>query len=348
MKVTPFILALIIFFQLRSQEKQTNIIFMIGDGTGLSQITAGMYANGNKTNLEQFGVIGLIKTHTSDNLVTDSAASGTSMASGVKTQNGVIGFDLNGTEVSSILEDCEKMGYNSGLIATSSIVHATPASFYANVSSRRLYEEIALQLVESEIDYFIGGGREHFNKRTDNRNLITEKNSFKFVNNLSEFESSQNERVGFFTSDLEPKSILEGREPKLANGIQSMLTKLDAKEKSFFLMVEGAQIDWGGHANIENYLLSEFKDFDEAIGIAIQYTKANPNTLLIVTADHETGGTALNSGDIKTFTPKLNFTTKNHTASMVPIFAMGKGAENFAGIYDNTLIYNKLKSVLAQ
>ena len=131
---------------------------MIGDGMGLSQITAGMYSNGNKTALEEFTFIGLSKTHSHNSLVTDSAASGTAMASGVKTLNGVIGINIKNQKVKSILEISKERGYQTGLIATSSIVHATPASFYAKVLSRKEYQKIALQMSESVVDYFIGGG----------------------------------------------------------------------------------------------------------------------------------------------------------------------------------------------
>ena len=138
---------------------------MIGDGTGLSQITAGMYANDNKTNLESFEVIGLAKTHSLNALVTDSAASGTAMACGIKTMNGVIGIGVDNVHKESILELSKKKNYATGLIATSSIVHATPASFYANVVSRRQYEDIAFQMSVSDVDYFIGGGKKHFVRR---------------------------------------------------------------------------------------------------------------------------------------------------------------------------------------
>ena len=147
---------------------------MIGDGMGLTQISSGMYANNNSTALEGFEYVGLSKTHALGKLVTDSAASGTAMACGVKTYNGVIGIDGKNKSHPSILEICQEKGYKTGLIATSSIVHATPASFYAKVISRRLYEKIAYQLSQHKIDLFVGGGKDYFTKREDNRNLVNE------------------------------------------------------------------------------------------------------------------------------------------------------------------------------
>ena len=328
------------------QEGPTNIILMIGDGTGLSQITAGMYANGNKTHLESFPVIGLSKTHSSNALVTDSAASGTAMACGVKTLNGVVGISMSNEYRLSILELSKEKDYKTGLIATSSIVHATPASFYANVISRKQYEDIAFQFSIGEVDYFIAGGKKHFNRRSDRRNLLKEMTDWEFTTNLKGFDASMNSRVGYFTNDDEPLPIREGRKPSLQAATASMLKKLNNDEGAFFLMIEGSQIDWGGHANDLGYITSEFIDFDKAIGEMVQFVETHPNTLLIVTADHETGGLGLSAGNVKNFTPKGGFVTGGHTASMVPVFAMGVGAENFSGIYENTAIFDKMLAVL--
>ena len=333
---------------INAQDEPTNIILMIGDGTGLAQITAGMYANGNKTNLESFKVIGLAKTHSSNSLVTDSAASGTAMACGIKTMNGVVGIGMDNANQESILKLSKKKGYGTGLIATSSIVHATPASFYANVVSRKQYEDIAFQMSISEVDFFIGGGKKHFVRRNDGRNLLDEMKGWQFTTSLKAFDESTKAKVGYFTNDDEPVRIVEGRKPELKNGINSMFKKLSAKKNPFFLMVEGSQIDWGGHANDLRYITTEFKDFDEAIGQAVAFVKENPNTLLIVTADHETGGLGISSGNIKNFKPKGGFVTGGHTASMVPVFAMGVGAETFGGIYENTAIFDKMLAVLSK
>ena len=148
-------------------QKPVNVIFFIGDGTGLPQISAGNYVNDNHTAFEDFQYIGLSKTHSYDNLVTDSAASGTAMSSGIKTRNFVVGLDENKNPIPNILELCQSNGYKTALIVTSTIVHATPAAFFAKISSRYKYEEIALQLTKSEVDYFMGGGKKYFTSRTD-------------------------------------------------------------------------------------------------------------------------------------------------------------------------------------
>jgi alkaline phosphatase len=329
-----------------AQEKTpTNIILMIGDGMGLTQISAGMYFNGNKTSLENFPVVGLSKTHSSNALVTDSAASGTAMASGVKTLNGVVGIGSKNQYPKSILDLCNEKGYKTGLISTSSIVHATPASFYAHVDSRRKYQEIALQLSTGVVDYFIGGGENHFNKRKDKRNLIKEMTEYDIVSSLSKFDKSESKKTGYFTNRDEPNRILNGRLP-LDRAVKSILRKFDRDQKPFFLMVEGSQIDWGGHANELEYVVSEFNDFDVAIQTVLDYTVEHPNTLVIVTADHETGGLSLPKGDIKTMEPEAIFSSLGHTATMVPVFSKGPSALLFSGIYDNTEIFKKMLSVL--
>ena len=329
-----------------AQEKAPiNIILMIGDGMGLNQITAGMYFNGNKTALEDFSSVGLAKTHSSNSLVTDSAASGTAMASGVKTLNGVVGISSKNKKPKSILEISKEKGYQTALIATSSIVHATPASFYAHVVSRKEYENIALQMSTSVVDYFIGGGKKHFNDREDNRNLIDEMSAYDIVSSLSKFELSTASKIDHFTNRDEPNRILDGRLP-LKDAVQSVLNKFDRDQKPFFMMVEGSQIDWGGHSNEIEYVISEFNDFDAAIQTVLDYTLKHPNTLVVVTADHETGGLTIPKGDIKKMRPSVEFSTVGHTASMVPVFAKGPAAATFSGIYDNTLIFNKMLDIL--
>ena len=320
----------------------TNIILMIADGAGLSQITASIYKNENKSNLEYFKVVGLQKTHSANSLITDSAASGTAMACGIKTLNGAIGVDSKNRPYESILKICEKKGYNSGLIVTSSIVHATPASFYANVISRAEYQRIAYQLSESPVDFFIGGGEKHFIKRNDKKNLINEMKDWEFVNSLNQFDLSISKKVGYFISYDEPENLIEGRKPLLDIGLNSMLKKLNSLNEPFFLLVEGSQVDWGGHDNDLEYLTSEYIEFDRAIGVALNFVKKNPNTLLIVTADHETGGLGITSKSIEKLNSKVRFSTKGHTASMVPVFSIGVGANEFSGIYDNTEIFNKM------
>ena len=332
------------------ENKLPNIIFMIGDGMGLSQVTAGTYSNGNTSSLEEMEFVGLQKTHAHNRLVTDSAASGTAMACGEKTFNGVIGIDSKNKKLESILEYSITKEYNTALIATSSIVHATPASFYANVISRRQYEDIALQLRFHDINYFIGGGQKHFNRREDKRNLIKEMEGegYTIVNNINNFKSSSSDKLGFFTYSDEPPQKSMGRKPSLELLVEATLEKLKSSNKPFFLMVEASQIDWGGHANDLPYIISEFKEFNIAIKSALEYAKSDKNTLVVVTADHETGGLAIKKGNLKKKSVTGDFTTIGHSGSMVPVFSYGPYSKLFTGIYENTAIYNKFKIAVDQ
>ena len=325
-----------------------NIILMIGDGMGLTQISAGMYANNNNTVLEEFSYLGLSKTYSANQLITDSAASGTAMASGVKTQNGVIGIDNKNIQHKSILEICHELGYATGLLATSSIVHATPASFYAKVLSRDMYEEIALQLSQHQVDLFVGGGKKFFVKREDGRNLLKEMSSYEFVNTLNDFKKNTAKKIGFLTYNGEPPSLLEGREPALDELTSISLKKMSTLDKPFFMMVEGSQIDWGSHANDTNYVISEFKEFDAAIRKVLEFAKSDGNTLVIVTADHETGGMAISGGTIEKGRIKAKFTTGGHSAAMVPVFSYGPNSNLFSGIYENTAIFDKMHATVTR
>ena len=337
-------------FTIKKNERPPNIIFMIGDGMGLSQITAGTISNKNSSSLEEMQYIGLQKTHSYNQLVTDSAASGTAMACGEKTYNGVVGINPKNKQLESILEYCKSKNFTTALIATSSIVHATPASFYANVNSRRQYEDIALQLRYHSVDYFIGGGRKHFNRREDKRDLIAEMETegYKIVNNIDNYDGYKNKKLGFFTYADEPPPINTGRKPSLEVLVNSTLDKLKSDNKPFFLMVEASQIDWGGHANDLPYIISEFKDFNKAISNALDFAKLNGNTLIVVTADHETGGLAIKKGNLKKNSVLGDFTTIGHSGTMVPVFSYGSKSEIFKGIYENTAIFNKLKIAVDQ
>jgi alkaline phosphatase len=267
------------------------------------------------------------------------------MATGVKTLNRTVGIDENNNKQKSILEICKEKDFNVGLVVTSEIVHATPACFYANVSSRYDYEDIALQLSEHSVDLFVGGGEDYFNKRKDKRNLLEEMSGYTFVNSLEEFNKTTSKKIGFFTYPGEPPPKNLGRGPSLESLTGISLNKL-SEDKSFFIMVEGSQIDWGGHDNSLNYVLSEFKEFDLAIGKALEFAKADGNTLVIVTADHETGGLSLSGGNVNKSRVRADFNSGNHTGTMVPVFSYGPYSNLFRGIYDNTAIFDKMLTAI--
>lgn len=333
-------------------DKPKNVILMIADGTGLSQISASQFYNAQPSNYERFKSIGLIKTSSSSALITDSAAAATAFSTGLKTYNGAIGVTNDTLPVVTILEELEKREFSTGVIATSTITHATPASFYAHQKSRKMQLEIAEDLTKSGVDFFAGGGRKFFENREDKKNLVSKLENLGYEIQLDRLDPSQrmnkNKKYGYLLADGGMPKIMDGRGSFLYDATKLGIKKLSQNEKGFFLMVEGSQIDWGGHSNDSEYLISELIDFDTVMGQVLDYAKKDGNTLVIVTADHETGGFTLagDNGDYKKIKP--TFSTGGHSATMVPVFAFGPGASEFAGVYENTEIYSKMKKLLSE
>ncbi|WP_372919774.1 alkaline phosphatase [Salegentibacter sp.] len=323
-----------------------NIIFMIGDGMGLTQITAGMIGNNNELNLEEFKHIGLIKTTSTSGLITDSAAGATAFSTGKKTYNGAIGVDADTTSVETILEIAGNGNYATGIIATSSITHATPASFYAHQSSRSMDEAIAMDMLSAPVDFFIGGGKDYFSKREDDLNLLDSlsEKGFRIYDEVDSIAGPYENKIAAFIAAKQPESILKGRKDILPRATNKALDYFSDKG-NFFLQIEGSQIDWAGHGNDSEGIIAEMIDFDQAIGDVLEFAKNDGNTLVIITADHETGGYAILGGDDEGNIEGA-FSTDYHTGTMVPVFAYGPGAENFIGIYENTAIFDKLLELI--
>lgn len=331
-----------------SQKKKNpkNIILMVGDGMGVAQIYAGLTANHGKLNLEQCTIVGFHKNTASDKYVTDSAAGATAFSCGVKTYNGAIGVDASGKPVPTILEIAEQNGLATGLVATCSITHATPASFISHQPSRALDENIALDFLKTDVDVFIGGGRKFFSQRTDGLNLndSLKARGYQIANSIAEVQKFTSGKLAAFLADEQQPKFSNGRGDELVKSTDVALQLLKSNKKGMFMMIEGSQIDWGGHSNDTQYIIDEMIDFDNAIGKVIDFAKKDGKTLVIITADHETGGFTINGGDLKTGKVEGKFTTGSHTGVMIPVFAYGPGAEQFSGIYENHEIFHKMMS----
>jgi alkaline phosphatase len=331
-----------------------NVILLIGDGMGLAQVSTTVYfKQDGPSNFERFEFIGLINTSATNAKITDSAAGGTAFACGEVTYNGAIGVDTAKQPVQNIIEFLSRSGYRTGLVATSSITHATPASFYAHAASRNEQELIAEQLTRSDVDIFMGGGLKFFENRTDDANMIQQLNEHQFnvfysLDELPALDPAQKYGVLAAPDGLPP--VYQGRGDFLPDATEKTLNYLADAGDPFFLMIEASQIDWGGHENNGEYLITEMLDFDKTIGIVMDYAEKNPETLVIVTADHETGGLAISagSGDGGYNQLQPTFSTGGHTASLIPVFSYGPGAKEFAGLYKNNLIYHKIVKLLAQ
>lgn len=347
-KVLFSILAINIFsvfvIKAQSDEKVKNIILMIGDGMGTASIYAGYTANKGSLNLERAEYIGFSKTSSADNYITDSGAGATAISTGHKTNNQYVGITPDFLPVKTILEIAEDSNLSTGMLATCEITHATPASFVAHVPSRYDTEAIAEQFVGSGVDVFIGGGRIHFEERIDGKNISDSLRSigYSIVYHLDSIDRNDTNKIGCLVANNHPDRVLGGRGDFLVDATTIALSRLTENEKGFFLLAEGSQIDWAGHNNDILYQTSEMIDFDKAIGVAMDFADKNPGTLVVVTADHETGGLALTGGDIQSGIVEAAYSTNSHTGVMVPVFAYGTGAEEFTGIYENTELFHKM------
>ena len=343
-------------YPLVKTEKVKNVIFLIGDGMGITQLaSARVKAAGasGKLYIEKMPVTGIQKSHSANQLITDSAASGTALATGFKTNNGMIGMTPDGNKVLTILEAEKELGKMTGLIATSTISHATPASFSSHVQSRSNETEIASQIIENRVNVIFGGGKMYFipqslqySRRKDERNLIEEakKAGYTYIETKEDLQSVNNDFVlGLF--HYGPLTT-EDPEPMLAELTEKAISLLKTNENGFFLMVEGSQIDWECHSNEAEKSIRQTLLFDLAVKAAVEFALEDKETLVIVTADHETGGMAVNGGTLDGKNLNIAWTTKSHTGSPLPVYAFGPFAERFTGVYDNTDIPKKLANIL--
>ncbi len=326
MRITKAIGSLLIFLVTScttNTEKPKNIILMIGDGMGPAHVKAlRLYRDDPNTPFVEslsldahfVGTLATDPAHESG-VVTDSAASATAYATGIKTFNGGIALDPDKNPALTVLELAKQKGLRTGLVATSQIVHATPAAFIAHVESRREYNKIADFFVDNQIngepviDLFLGGGWQYF--RRDDRNLIDElqNKGFDVVRTKEELSKAGDRVAGLFADvSIPPVLDREPHHPTLAQMTQAALERLKNKN-GFFLMIEGSQIDWASHDNNVAEMIHEMDDFEKAFLVARSFAESNGDTLLLVTADHETGGFSVgasyNDDDIYQFDVSL-------------------------------------------
>jgi len=320
-----------------------NVILMIGDGMGLYHQYAAYTANKGTLAIERFQYVGLAKTWSANNYTTDSAAAGTAIACGEKTNNGMLGVLPDSTSVKSMLEYAADNGLSTGIVVTCELTHATPAAFVAHVSSRSDNEDIALDMARTGINVAIGGGRTFFEERSDGKNLTDSMKAkgFQVVYTVDEVKNAGEGNLLGLLADVSPERY-PARGEILVEGVTKAIDILNQNKKGFFLMVEGSQIDWAAHANNQEETVSEVLDFDRAIQIAFDFAERDGQTLVIVTADHETGGLGIARGNLETGNLSTTFSSTGHTGVPVPVYAFGPGAEKFSGIYENTAFLNKV------
>ncbi|MBQ8045638.1 MAG: alkaline phosphatase [Bacteroidales bacterium] len=326
-----------------------NIIFMVGDGMGVAQVYTSIVAMKGQSNFERFKHVGFSKTYSYSDYTTDSGAGGTALFTGHKVNNKAIAMSPDGKPLTTLLEKAQEYGMKTGFVVSTIVNCATPSATYAHVSNRNHFDSITYQLSVSDIDFFSGGFSQYFNKtnRKDGLSPIDTliKRGFDIVYTIEDMEKSEAPRIGALLTDGYPAKYPE-RGDILGRGVAKAIEHLNNTDEGFVLMVEGSQIDYGGHDTSISKLTAEVVEFDKVIGMVLDFAIKDGETLVIVTADHETGGLTLPNGNINSGLSEAIFTTTNHTGVMVPIFAYGPGAENFAGIMQNTDIYDKIVQIM--
>ena len=320
---------------------------MIGNGMGIDQLYSGMIASPKTLNIERFSISGLSKTYSASDFATDDAAAATALACGVKTNNGLVGMTADSVFVQSLPELAKKHRLSTGIVTSGSLTNATVAAFISHQTSYDNYDEVATDYLHSGPDVFAGGGKRYFENREDGKNLSEQLKTkgYQICYSLAEFINAKGPKAaGLLYDDLVPP--LPERKSMLADASQKAIQLLSTNKKGFFLLINGAQIDGACHDGNVQTLSQEVQDFDSAVGKALDFAERDKHTLVIVTANHETGGLALTDARLGTDSTKAIFLTKSHTGTLVPVFAYGPGAQQFSGIMENTDIKTKLEKLL--
>ena len=312
------------------------IILLIGDGMGINHTTIGRFHLGGPNfnmGVDRMPIHGTVTNHSFNSLYIDSAASATAWATGTRTINGFIGVDHKKRNVTNITELLATHDYISGLVATSSLTHATPAAHYAHVDSRYKEEEIASQLMTSDIRIALGGGQEFFNlEENENATIILNPEQ------LEDKVLGSQRIIGLFAQDGIKRSV----GPTQLAMSKSALSFLEKNSEcgKYFLMSEGSQIDWASHDNDLPAMLVELADFNDTVNYMLDFASARDDVLVIVSSDHETGGLTLLDQEKDYVISKWN--TDSHSLNQVAIYAYGPGASQFAGKVDQTEIFAKI------
>ncbi len=317
-----------------------NIILFIGDGMGTEQVKAGAMYMGAPLSFEGFPRIGLMNTSSAGGHVTDSAAAATAMATGKKVMNGVLSIRLPGDarKLQTVLEHFKAQGKSVGLVTTTYITHATPAAFASHAASRNNFHLIARQYLIDPLPEVLMGGSRHVTPK------MASKAGYYVVTNKEELGSPDADRAkllaGLFGEGHMPyEKDAHGELPHLSEMVEAAIDVLEEDPDGFFLMVEGGRIDHAGHANDIERLVAEMAEFSNSVSVVLQWATRHPNTLMIVTADHETGGLRVLEENRSGLAPHVSWATSGHTATLVPVYARGPGAERIQPVMDNTGIH---------
>lgn len=325
--------------------KIKNVIFLIGDGMGLAQIVAGYYANQGLTTTNMH-YMGMQVNNAEDAFTTDSAAGGSALATGEPHNNRHIAMSSDGKPYPSLTDYFHARGCATGVLTLGDVADATPSAFYGHSVERDNSDELTAYLTDGHVDLVCGSGIRKFRKRDDGKDLIAElKTQYSFVEKVSDIAAAQGKVICI--DEMMDEAAEEANLPLLAEATRVSIQKLQEQKKNgFFLMVEGAKIDYAGHSRCLPGSVIEMLSFDLAVAEALRFADQNGETLVVVTADHETGGLTLIDGDLKTGRIMGVYVSDDHTPLMLPVYAYGPGADRFIGTYRNTEIARRIQSLV--
>ena len=331
-------------------KKVKNVILMIGDGMSLMHVYTALAANRGKLWLENAQATGLSKTWAVKKLVTDSGSGGTSLATGVKTVYHAVGVDPEGKPLTSLVDVAKELGKDAGMAVTCRLWDATPCDFCCHNIDRDKEEELVGDYPTSGVDFVFGGGAQKFTNRKDGRDIFKElqKKGYHVSRTLDDFFAyDKNSRIFAVPYDKDTP-LPDERGNLLARASMKGISLMNQNKNGFFMMIEGSQLDDYGHFNQLDLLMKETLDFDQTVGEVMKWAAKDGETLVVVTADHETGGLTLVNGNKDEGRVECCFSTKDHSGAMVPVYAFGPGAENFTGIFENTDVFKKIKKLMTE
>ena len=316
-----------------------NIIFMIGDGMGLEQVSCAWVVNRGKLNLDNMTSVGLSRTYCTNELITDSGAGGTALSSGMKTGYSHVGTAADSTDIPSILVKAQQLGKKTGVAVTCHFADATPCDFCCHNEYRYNQEDLIADYVECGVDYLSGGGLDWFTvNRTDGRDITKEMAGAGYKVALTEDELMQAELpvIGLLAPDNLP--VAEERGDLYRHTVTRGLDLLskESGDKGFVMMLEGSCIDDWLHGNNIEKAMEELLDFDRTIGDVLEWAAKDGHTLVIVTADHNTGALTLQDGNLEKGEIGVAFGSESHNGIAVPFYAWGPHSQEFTGIRENS------------
>lgn len=328
-----------------------NVIFIVGDGMGTAQVYSSIVAQKGESQFLRFPVTGFSRTYSNNKYTTDSGAGGSALATGHKVDNKAIAQSPTGEHYPSLYDTARKTkNKHTGFVVSCSVLDATPASTYGHVAERYMWDKLSLQLSQCGHDVMIGADKASFlpEKRKDGLAPIDTliRRGYKMLYSQEELQQCNAQRYCALLSENDAPGDAEKRNNWLAPATQKAISTLSKNQEGFVLMIEGSQIDWACHNNDYPHLMKELNEFELMLRIVLDFAEQDGETLVVVTADHETGGLTLHDGDLEEGTNETHFTTGSHTGVMVPVFAYGPGASYFTGIHQNTDFYQIILDIL--